>query len=964
MSETDSFQKPNDILDQTLELLGDAYFTWDPAAKKIVFSDKLFQKIGYQPNEFTPSSAALEGIIHPNDLKKVKGMIDDLLSKRTQIIEEEFKLKDSSGLYKLFSGRAAIIEMADTGGLCIVGTLSDIGQQVKTQEELLQSERRLKRAQEIAKIGSWQEAPDVANNYWSAQTFRIFGFKKGAVDPSLRSIFSGLKKSDAAIFNSMLNWSRISDDLEKKIFEVYYKCPDGQEKFLLFIAEPVISAKGHLLFWQGIVQDVSVHKAYEKKLSEDKDNLMALVTNMPALVFATDQNGNLVFWNRTCEQLTGFKQSELLNNKDAFKLLFPETELRRKIRNYMKDMSISLSSWEQPLATKKGEKLDIVWSVFSQYVKVEGWHSVAIGYDITHRKKTEQIQQAYRRKLEALAETATGFVGMPSSENIFHYLGTQLEKHAHNEIFMLLSLDNVEEFFTIEGFYGINAKVWERIITILSWNPVGRRLHITPEMLSAFRRGKVMLISRSLYEFSGGIVSAASARRIERLIALDGIHTMGLQKDGKVLGGLVLFATHSNPEPDFSLIEGLIHQAAMAQDRRLVEEQLLTSKEKAEESDRLKSAFLANMSHEIRTPMNAILGFSQLLSIPDLTPEKKNEYIGIIHAKGNTLVKLINDIIDASKVEAGQLTLSYSLFKVNDLLKQLKNFYEKEKLFQQRENLDIKLTLPKRSNNVKIHSDIGRIEQVLTNLIDNALKFTEKGFVEFGYILDDTAIKFFVFDSGIGIDSSKQELIFDHFRQVERDDARAKGGTGLGLSISKGIIELLGGNIWVESSLGKGAKFFFTLPFSIVKEGLADEDITEGVVPEKPFPDWKNLVLLVAEDEEVNYMHLREILEPTGVNLLWAKDGAQAVDLVYNIKTIDAILMDIKMPVMNGYAATMEIRQINPNIPIVAQTAYAFTEDKQKAVAAGCDEYIVKPINHRELFDKLDRFMKRRPTDE
>jgi CheY-like chemotaxis protein/anti-sigma regulatory factor (Ser/Thr protein kinase) len=305
--------------------------------------------------------------------------------------------------------------------------------------------------------------------------------------------------------------------------------------------------------------------------------------------------------------------------------------------------------------------------------------------------------------------------------------------------------------------------------------------------------------------------------------------------------------------------------------------------------------------------------------------------------------------------------LAFTSFRVNDLLKTIKQFYDKEKVFQQRESLEIRLTIPKRSNRLEIFSDQGRLEQVLTNLMDNALKFTEKGFIEFGYTIDDKSIDFYVADSGVGIDSSKQQLIFDRFRQVEGDALRFKGGTGLGLSISKGIVDLLGGKIWVESSLGKGAKFFFSLPNSVVKEGLTDEEVIAADEIESKFPDWKNLVLLIAEDEEVNYLLLKELLEPTGVNMLWARDGAQAVELVSNIKKIDAILMDIKMPIMNGYAATMEIRQINASIPIVAQTAYAFTEDRQKAEAAGCDDYLVKPIQQNELFRKLDILLKKKP---
>lgn len=952
------------LLTQTLSVLGEAYWIWYPSTAQIKVSKKLFELLGYEEGAFEPTTQLVNVFVHPNDINRVKKLADELRTAEISTFEEQFKILTKDGSYKKIICKAVSVAFDDNNTpLQVVGSATDISEQLKTQEELLLSQRRLKKAQEIALIGNWQETPDIASNFWSNETFNIFGFKPDEALPTLSNTLFGLKKKHAEQIAKFLNFNKLESDQKKFSYEVHYKCPDGEEKFLLIIAEPAVGTTGSILFWQGVVQDITKQKEFERILREDKENLMALVTNMPALVFATDSNGNLVFWNRTCEQLTGYKASELIDNKDALKLLYPETELRRKIRSYLKDMGLSLSSWEHQLTTKKGDKIDIVWSVFSQYVKIEGWSAVAIGYDITHQKKSERLQTAYRFKLEALAETATGFVGMSLTDNVFHYLGTQFEKHVTGQIFMILSLDSDESFFSIEGIYGIDVRFWERIITLLGWNPVGRRIHITPEMTNAFSKGRMVLANRSLYDFSGGIVSSAVSRKVERMLTLSGIHTMGIQKDSKLLGGVVLFAQDKNSETDFSLIEGLTHQAAMAQDRHLVEEQLLAAKEKAEESDRLKTAFLANMSHEIRTPMNAILGFSQLLSIPNLPDEKRNQYISIINTKGNSLVKLINDIIDASKVEAGQLTLAFSNFKVNNLLRQVKQFYEKEKVFQQREALEIRLTLPKRSNSLMIYSDIGRIEQILTNLMNNALKFTEKGFVELGYTVDDKSIVFFVTDSGIGIDSTKQQLIFDRFRQVEGELARIKGGTGLGLSISKGIIEMLGGKIWVESSLGKGAKFYFSLPSIVVKEDLTDEELIQDESDERKVPDWKNLVLLIAEDEEVNYILLNELLEPTGVTILWARDGLQAVELVNSIKKIDAILMDIKMPVMNGYAATMEIRQINANIPIIAQTAYAFTEDRQKAEAAGCDDYLVKPINSVELFDKLDRLMRRKKVE-
>lgn len=559
------------------------------------------------------------------------------------------------------------------------------------------------------------------------------------------------------------------------------------------------------------------------------------------------------------------------------------------------------------------------------------------------------------KMLEALAESATELVGLPLTESIYHYVGTQLEKFAPSALHAIVSYEPEKKIVNVEGVYGLNMKRWSKLLEIVGWNPVGRRFHVSDKTIDLYKSKHLNKVHESLYDFSEGNLSALSAKGIEKLLGISSIYTMGFVKENNCYGGVVMLVNEDSHEIDYSLIESLINQAAVALNRRELENQLLYAKEKAEEADKLKSAFLANMSHEIRTPMNAIIGFSQLLSLPSLSAEKRKQYVDIISYKGNGLVKLINDIIDASKVEAGQLTVVYAPCAINNLLKNLQTFYKKDRLLQKREAVDIKLIVPKKTDRLEIVTDEGRLEQVLTNLISNALKYTERGSIEFGYNLDNQIVTFFVKDTGAGIDPKMQTLIFERFRQVEDVTGKKTGGTGLGLSISKGIVSLLGGTIWVESELGVGTTFFFTIPYRVIEkpESLDEPQIEE----EEFFPDWKNRVILVAEDEEVNYIFMEELLSLSGATLLWAKDGVQAVELVKTLKKIDLILMDIKMPVMNGYAATMEIRQINPKIPIIAQTAYAFSEDRQKAEAAGCNDYITKPINSKELFAMMQKYL-------
>lgn len=577
--------------------------------------------------------------------------------------------------------------------------------------------------------------------------------------------------------------------------------------------------------------------------------------------------------------------------------------------------------------------------------------------DITDYKTSEQFQEAFSKKMVALAQTATDLVGLPLTESIYHYLGTSLERQIHGAVFIVTSIENGRNVLNIEGIYGLDMNRWSRCLELLGWNPVGRRFPITEIQAEQLFSGKLNRVDKSLYDFAEGNISAIASKSIEKLLIIKDILSVGLISNSLSYGGVIVITSQEENGVDYSLIEGIVSQTSVALYRRELEDQLVLAKEKAEESDKLKSSFLANMSHEIRTPMNAILGFTQLLGIANLNIEKRKLYIDLINSKANLLLKIINDIIDASKVEAGQLTIVNTPFNLNNLLRNLVNFYLKERTVFNRDAVDIKLVIPRGTNSLELISDEGRLEQVLTNLIDNALKFTERGYVEFGYLIEKELIKFFVKDTGIGIDPKMQTLIFERFRQV--DDVRKTGqsGTGLGLSISKGIVNLMGGKIWVESEPGSGTTFYFTLPYQVKpkKEEHVEIPVTEV---QEMYPDFRNRVILIAEDEEANYLFLNELLTLTGANIIWARDGAQSVDLVKTIKKIDLILMDIKMPVMNGYAAVMEIRQINPSIPIIAQTAYAFSEDRQKAEAAGCNNYISKPISGTELLAMMEKYIK------
>ncbi len=398
-------------------------------------------------------------------------------------------------------------------------------------------------------------------------------------------------------------------------------------------------------------------------------------------------------------------------------------------------------------------------------------------------------------------------------------------------------------------------------------------------------------------------------------------------------------------------IHGIIRDIT---ERKKFENELIASKEKAEENDRLKTAFLHNMSHEIRTPMNAIMGFADLLPEYFYDEERLIKYAGIIKEKGADLLEIINDILNIARIESGQMQSNPGDCKLSAFFAEMETLFNECQIRQNKPEVEFQLKVDPEVNHLEVIVDQAKLKQILMNLVRNAFKFTSAGTIKVGCSLNGSKeLYFYVSDTGIGIEKEKHSEIFRPFLKANSDITRLYGGTGLGLCIVQGFLDLMGGKIWLESEINEGCTFCFTLPFSLSEKPV----VIKEVRPLELFVESQNALILIVENDEYTAEYLKEILSEIGLSYIHTQSGRSAVDICSKQK-IQLVLMDVRLPDMTGYEATRMIKSVDPEVKVIVQTAYSTLEDKRKALDAGCDEYISKPIKHELLVSIINFYLK------
>ncbi len=428
-----------------------------------------------------------------------------------------------------------------------------------------------------------------------------------------------------------------------------------------------------------------------------------------------------------------------------------------------------------------------------------------------------------------------------------------------------------------------------------------------------------------------------------------------IEDEYTIRGKSIYFLTSFTPViKNGKVVGGTCYTSNITLDK-LAKKELIRAKDHAEESDRLKSAFLANMSHEIRTPMNGIIGFSELLKTPNLTGDLQQKYIAMIEESGERMLNIINDIVDISKIEAGLMEMYIRESNINDQMDYVFNFFSPEAA---RKGLGISMNTDLSNEESIINTDTEKLYAILINLVKNAIKYTAKGSIEFGYTKKDEFLEFYIKDTGIGVPEDRQKAIFERFIQADVSDKMAHQGAGLGLSISKAFLEMLGGEIWINSVDGVGSTFYFTIPYN--RDNIEPLKPVINLEENKLFENsvGRQLKILIVEDSSESKELLNIHFEGMHSNIINVDNGLEAVEVCRNNPDIDLVLMDIKIPDIDGYEATRRIREFNKDMIIVAQTAYGLSGDSTEALNAGCNNYLAKPIRIDSLTEIVDNYFK------
>ncbi len=868
--------------------------------------------------------------IFPEDLLQLWEVALDEVFKTgdTQTIVFDIELPDGKATFewRLYP-QTSSSEAIDS----VIGVARNITESVVSEDALRRSEERLNLALSATNLGLWDWNLLTDEVYFSPIWLSMLGYEADELPQKLDTWTSLQHPEDLD-----RTFSTVQEVIKSResSFEIEFrmKHKNGSYIWIRGMGRAVgFDAQGNTIRLTGIHEDINERKKGELvKLvlfdisnavnsTHSLDELYAMIRKSLGRVVDTT-NCFLALYNEEADTLTlPFMEDE----KDAF----TEFPARKTLTSFV------IRTGEAQLVDIEREK------ELTQQGEIEpvGAPCVSwLGVPLTHENKTVGVfaVQSY------------------TEQTIYTQSDVELLEFASDQI--ALAIDRRRHQDSLRSNQERQRRVFESSPDpMLVVDPTALILDFNSAFLEAFNVKPELVYGQKIFRFINKMHWRLSIQNFAETwkkgylknLEYQVIRPDGISFDAEVSTGAV-YDSEGKPESMVVILKNI-------SERKESERKMLEAKYKAEESDRLKTAFLSNMSHEIRTPMNAIVGFSDLLSDEQLTPEDRRDFIAQINQGADDLMRLIDDIIDIAKIEAGQVNVHIAECFVRELFKELHLMFIQNIKRTGKEGVNIRLDWNWPLNELAIYTDPFRLKQILINLMSNAVKFTEAGEIILGIEEHPEGVYFYVKDSGIGIREEKQKVIFDRFMQGHEAKTKLYGGTGLGLAISKNLTEILGGTIGVNSVSGEGSTFWFILPRNEVP--LKYEAALR--TPSSNLRSWDDKKILIAEDDQSNYYFLFESLKDTGVEVLWSKDGEETMEMFREHSDLDAVLMDINMPLINGYECTRRIKEERPDLPVIAQTAYAMSGEREISREAGCDDYLSKPIKVSELLDTLSRYI-------
>ncbi|MCB8994037.1 MAG: PAS domain S-box protein [Bacteroidales bacterium] len=920
------------------------------SGNEIIYVNHAFEKIfGVSRDEFRESPDSFNERIHQEDKSRIIKILESTEYKSSFIFNEQFRIVQPSGKISWIWHRSYPVLNNQGEVYRTISVSSDISSSKILENEVRKFESQQKAILDNIPHLAWLK--DREGRYLMAnEAFCRF------FDWTLEHIIG---KTDFDLCPEELAKVYVENDrtvFEKRKAMRFYEVEEGRfgKRYSETYKTPVFDESGIFIGTAGISRDITEQKIAEQALIKSEEKFKGLVTLLPEIIFETNNKGHLSFANTRFFERLGYSQSDFdkgINLQD----LFPDYEQDRINNSYNKlKQGAELESAEYYLISKdKSEFPALVYT--NNLYNNNNWCGIrGVAVDISKRKLFEEKEKTYKEKLQFLGNTALDFLSLTLEQDIYSFIGSKLKEFIPEGYVIVSKFYDEDHSIRLRYFSGEDSMVHlienRTGVNILNFN-VNLEQHSIDELTS--NSGNIQEFAEGIHDLSFQTIPLPLAREIEKIMQVKRIFGLSLLRKG-ILFGTVIILTKNDELEDKPLIETFVYQATIALHRRQIEKELVGAKIKAEESDKLKTAFLANMSHEIRTPMNGILGISQLLSKQELPDAERKEYLAMINANGNILLNLVNDIIDISKIESNMVEIHESEFSLNQLFNELNCFALSEKMTKSKDAVSIILKPGKSDEESYVIADKQKILQVLTNLVGNAIKFTISGSIEISYVFSGQELEFYVKDTGIGLPEDKISELFNRFTQADQSLTRPYGGSGLGLAISKGFVDLMQGKIWAESRKEGGSEFGFSIPYK------PSDFKYPGVTLKKSRPDdfdWSMYHILVVEDNYMSFRLLQALLRKTQVNIIHAENGLKALEMVQNMPEINLVLMDIQLPVMNGYEATIEIKKLRPDLPVIAQTANAMDDDRLKCLNCGCSDYITKPIVFNTFMNLVNTYI-------